>query len=870
MNNNKLSIGILAHVDAGKTTLSEIMLYLTGKIRKIGRVDHQDAYLDTYALEKARGITIFSKQAVFSLGEMDVTLLDTPGHIDFSSEMERSLQVLDYAILVINGMDGIQSHTLTLWKLLERYHVPTFLFVNKMDQVGAEKESLLLQLKTQLSEECIDFSDTSSWNQSIETMAMSDEMALNKYLEEATLYTEDIQQLIIKRKAFPVYFGSALKNTGIDTFLSGLSEYMKTKKYPDTFGAKIYKISRDEQGNRLTHLKITGGTLYVKDIFGTEKVDQIRIYSGDQYEAVQEIGPGSICAVTGLSMSQAGQGLGFEEDTYRPFIEPVLNYRIDLPEGCNVAKFLGDLKKLEEEEPHLNIVWDEELSEIHAQVMGEIEIEILRSIIKERFNVEVNFDSGHLVYKETIKGPVIGVGHFEPLRHYAEVHLLLEPRALGSGMEYRTECSDDVLDRNWQRLIMTHLKEKEHIGVLTGSKITDIKITLISGRGHLKHTEGGDFRQATYRAIRQGLMKAETQLLEPVYAFRIEIPKAFLGRAISDIEKMYGHYQTPQFQGEWAVLEGKAPVKTMMNYQIEVLSYTKGSGRCLFSLDGYEPCHNADEIIEQKGYDPDNDPKERSGSVFCKKGAGFFVPWNEVERYMHIDTQGYLKKKTQEIHGKKLNNPRKSFVRQDITKDEVEKILRQTYGERKKYQQSEKAKVVYGKKQNNIEDAKPYKKRTVKKDQYLLVDGYNIIFAWNHLKKLAEESLESARIELLHILSNYGSQKSEKIIVVFDAYRVAKNSGSISKYNQIDVVYTKEAETADQYIERLVEKIRPDYDVTVATSDVLEQIIIMGKGARRISAEHFEEEVERVLKKIQKQIHEQKQELKNRITFDDK
>lgn len=861
-------MGILAHVDAGKTTLSEILLYLTGKIRKIGRVDHQDTFLDTFSLEKERGITIFSKQAVFSLGDTEVTLLDTPGHIDFSSEMERTLQVLDYAVLVINGMDGIQAHTLTLWKLLDRYHVPTFLFVNKMDQIGTNQDKLLRQLQERLSEECLDFGNASSWSQNMENMAMSDEHAMEKYLEEGTLDTEDIQGLITRRKIFPVYFGSALKNIGVETFLSGLATYMEQKKYPDIFGARIYKISRDEQGNRLTHLKITGGSLRVKDVFDDEKVDQIRIYSGNQYELVHTIGPGSICTVTGLTKSQAGQGLGFEEHTYRPYIEPVLNYRIELPQECNVAKMLDDLKKLEEEEPHLNIVWNEELSEIHAQVMGEIEIEILRSLILERFGVEVHFDSGNLVYKESIKSPVIGVGHFEPLRHYAEVHLLLEPGDRGSGMEYATNCNEDDLDRNWQRLVLTHLKEREHIGVLTGSEITDMKITLIAGRGHLKHTEGGDFRQATYRALRQGLMKAESLLLEPVYAFRIELPKEFLGRALSDIERMYGRYQDPEFEGEWAILEGVAPVKTMMNYQIEVLSYTKGTGRCLFSLEGYEPCHNTEEVIEEKAYDPENDPRERSGSVFCKKGAGFYVPWDQVESFMHIDTGGYLQKKVKEEFKSSPIQPVSSISNRDISNDEVEQILRQTYGEQKRNRTSKEAKVVYGKKKKT-ESSEYEHKPVVAKDQYLLVDGYNIIFAWENLKETAKHSLESARIQLLDILTNYQSQKSEKVIVVFDAYRVAGNPGSISKYHQIDVVYTKEAETADQYIERFVEKIRPDYEVTVATSDVLEQVIIMGKGAKRLSAECFKEEVDRVQKNIQERLIEQEEGLNNKISFDE-
>lgn len=868
MKNNKISIGILAHVDAGKTTLSEILLYLTGKIRSLGRVDHQDAFLDTYALERSRGITIFSKQAVLSIGDFDVTLLDTPGHIDFSSEMERTLQVLDYAVLVINGMDGVQSHTLTLWKLLERYHVPTFLFVNKMDQVGTDRENILEQLHTRLSEECIDFMPKKSWEQQYESMAMSDEQAMEKYLESGTLAREDMQELIVKRKIYPVFFGSALKNIDIDTLLSGLGTYMRPKKYPDIFGARIYKISRDEQGNRLTHLKLTGGTLRVKEIVEDEKIDQIRIYSGQQYESVQEIKAGSICAVTGLMGTWAGKGLGFEEYTYRPFIEPVLNYRIELPQGCNVAKMLEDLKKLEEEEPHLNIVWNEALEEIHAKVMGEIEIEILRSMILERFGVVVEFSTGNLVYKETIKHPVIGMGHFEPLRHYAEVHLLMEPKEPGSGMEYVTECSEDELDRNWQRLILTHLKEREHTGVLTGSQITDMKITLIAGRGHLKHTEGGDFRQATYRALRQGLMQAENILLEPVYTFRMELPKEYLGRALSDIERMYGRYEEPVFEDDWVTLEGTAPVKTMMNYQTEVLSYTKGAGRCLFSLNGYAPCHNSDEVILEKGYDPENDPLERSGSVFCKKGAGFYVPWDQVEKHMHIDTGRFLETKENDgLLPVQMPSHQSSTMRREISTDEVEQILNQTHGKQKRYQESDNAKVVYGQKKTSVSQGVKVNK-SKDKDHYLLVDGYNIIFAWDNLKETAKTSLEAARMELLDILCNYQSQKTERIIVVFDAYRVVNNPGTQLKYHQIDVVYTKEAETADQYIERFVEKIRPDYEVTVATSDVLEQVIIMGKGARRLSAEHFRQEVERVHKHIQERISGKSEGVNNKITFD--
>ncbi len=873
MKNNKVSMGILAHVDAGKTTLSEILLYQTGQIKTLGRVDHQNAFLDTYALERMRGITIFSKQAVMSLGDLKVTLLDTPGHIDFSAEMERTLQVLDYGILVVNGMDGIQSHTLTLWKLLERYHIPVFIFVNKMDQEGTQREALLTQLEERLSEECIDFGQGADWDENSERMAMSDEWAMEKYIEYGTLDREDIQQLIGMRKIFPVYFGSALKNMDITSFIDGLGRYMKPKKYPDIFGARIYKISRDTQGKRLTHMKITGGSLQVKGLVQEEKVDEIRIYSGEAYENVQKVEAGTICAVTGLATSKAGQGLGVEAHTYRPYIEPVLNYRVEVPLEYSITTMLQNLKELEEEEPHLNVVWNESLEEIHVKVMGEIEIEILRSMIQERYGVDVTFGTGELVYKEWIKTPVIGVGHFEPLRHYAEVHFLIEPLPLGSGIEYCVDCSEDDFDKQWQRLVMTHVRERNFAGVLVGGEITDVKITLVAGQGHLKHTEGGDFRQATYRAIRQGLMEAESVLLEPVYAFRLELPKTYLGRALSDVERMSGQYKEPEFDGDWVVLSGRGPVKTMMNYPVEVLAYTKGLGRCLFSLDGYEPCHNQDEIILDKGYDPELDPREQSGSIFCKKGAGFHVPWNEVKRYMHIDTSYILERKRENKvleQGKILGHEQeRKRVSQDISHDEIDQIMRQTYGEQKRRQPQ---KVVYKKEtQTAHQKVKSQDKKwneTSVKTSYLLVDGYNIIFAWDKLKNVAGISLEGARIELLELLSHYGSQVKEDIIVVFDAYRVAGNIGEIEKYKDLLVVYTKEAETADQYIERFVEERAKNYVVTVATSDVLEQVIIMGRGARRISAQHFQDEVERVQKIIRERIDMSKENIHTSMAFE--
>ena len=634
-----LTVGLLAHVDAGKTTLSESILYTCGAIRKMGRVDHGDAFLDTFELERSRGITIFSKQAVCTLGDTQITLLDTPGHVDFSAEMERTLQVLDYAILVISGADGVQGHTGTLWKLLERYQIPTFLFINKMDQPGTDEQALMTELKNRLDGNCLDFScdrDTEEWQ---EQLAMCDERLLERYLEEGSVEEEEIPMLIRERKVFPCFFGSALKMTGVEVFLCGVEQYIRMPEYPAEFGAKVFKIARDPQGNRLTYMKITGGNLKVKTVFHgqkageelDEKVDQIRIYSGEKYGAVNEAKAGTVCAVTGLTFTYPGQGLGIESASDMPVLEPVLTYQIQLPPECDVHKMLLNLRQLEEEEPLLHIVWNEELGEIHAQVMGEIQIEILKSLIRERFGVSVEFGSGNIVYKETIKTSVEGVGHFEPLRHYAEVHLLMEPGEQGSGMQFYTDCSEDALDKNWQRLILTHLEEKEHRGVLTGSPITDMRITLVAGRAHLKHTEGGDFRQATYRAVRQGLRKAESVLLEPYYDFRLEVPADMVGRGMADIQRMCGEFQPPQIEGETAVLIGSAPVITMRDYQNEVISYTRGMGRLYCTMKGYFPCHNPDEVIQAAGYDPEADLENPTGSVFCAHGAGFVVNWDRVE-----------------------------------------------------------------------------------------------------------------------------------------------------------------------------------------------------------------------------------------------
>lgn len=862
MKSNKLTIGILAHVDAGKTTLSEIILYLTGSIRTIGRVDHKDAFLDTFELEKARGITIFSKQAEFSLENMDVTLLDTPGHVDFSSEMERTLQVLDYGILVINGADGIQGHTQTLWTLLNKYKIPTFIFVNKMDQNGTNRQALLTELQERFNEECIDFGKDLDWQDVLENISMSDDKLLDKFMETDNLDEVDIVEQINSRKVFPVYFGSALKNTGVEDLLEGINKYAKPKKYTETFGARVFKISRDPQGTRLTHMKITGGSIGVKETIEVskstdeiidEKIDQIRIYSGKSFEPMHRVEAGTVCVVTGLSLTKAGDGLGFEKSETKPILKPVLSYQMVLEEDANISEMIRNLRQLEEEEPHLDIEWNENLGEIHIKVMGEIELEILKSLIKERFNVNVTFDSGNLVYKETIKTRVIGVGHFEPLRHYSEAHLLLEPNEPGKGMEFFLDCSEDILARNWQRLILTHLKEKEHVGVLTGSEITDMKISVVAGRAHNKHTEGGDFRQATFRAIRQGLMKAESVLLEPVYEFRLEVPKEYIGRGISDVEKMYGRYSDPEIDGEDGILEGIAPVATMMHYLMEVNTYTKGKGRLYLNLRGYEPCHNSEEIIESFDYDPDEDLRNLSSSVFCKKGTGFSVPWNQVEDYMHVESELKIpKKKVQDII--ELKEPTIAKNNSGITDNEINEILQRTYGPSKEKNYGNEGKVVYGL-TGKVDESYSYAKarstkRSKNRDQYLLVDGYNIVFSWSILKGLAEENLDLARYKLMDILCNYQSLKHITVIVVFDAYKVKGNHGSTEDYNNISVVYTKEAETADQYIEKLVNVISPGYDVTVATSDVLEQIIIMGKGAKRLTAEGFKLEVDHMNQEV--------------------
>ncbi len=876
----KQVIGILAHVDAGKTTLSEALLYTSGGIRRFGRVDHQDAFLDNFAMERERGITIFSKQAELTFGDVRVTLLDTPGHVDFSAEMERTLQVLDYAILVINGADGVQAHTGTLWRLLKQYRIPVFLFVNKMDQPSADKERLMENLKTQLDEGCMDFMDIRLTD---ESLAMGSEEMMEAYLETGDIPEDAVRRAIRKRYIFPCYFGSALKLTGIEVLMEGMARYMECPVYGAEFGAKVYKISRDEQGNRMTHLKITGGSLKVKAVLKhhsgkEEKVNQVRIYSGAGYQTVPEVAAGEICAITGLEESYSGEGFGIEHDSELPILEPVLSYRLILPKDCNVHEAWSQLKQLEEEDPLLKLTWHEATGEIHIQVMGEVELEVLKSLIAERFGYDVAFGEGSLVYKETIATKVEGVGHFEPLRHYAEVHLLMEPGESGSGIQVEADCSEDVLARNWQRLVLTHIEERKHPGVLTGSEITDMKITLIAGRAHTKHTEGGDFRQATYRAIRQGLKKAESVLLEPYYEYQLTVPTENAGRAISDIQRMSGTFEVSG-QGEAeTLLTGMLPVAEVSGYQAEVRAYTKGYGRFVCTLKGYYPCHNQEEIVQKIGYDAEADVENPTGSVFCAHGAGFIVPWNEVESYMHVETQV---ESPAEMHGsldKARSGDRVSVSKVIAEEDELEAIFRRTYGgsirkpyenryetqDEDRYYTADPADSGTGN-AGGKETWNKYANTAGKKprESYLLVDGYNIIFAWEELNELSKTDLAAARGKLMDILCNYQGYRKMKLILVFDGYKVPGNPGEMIEYHNIHVVYTKEAQTADQYIEKLVHDMGRNYDITVATSDGLEQLIIWGAGARRLSARELKEEVERADEELRERYLERQSSEKN-------
>ena len=849
-----LNVGLLAHVDAGKTTLSESILYQSGAIRNLGRVDHQDAFLDTDEMERERGITIFSKQAVLTWKDTEITLLDTPGHVDFSAEMERVLQVLDCAVLVISGADGVQGHTETLWKLLTRYGIPVFLFVNKMDQEGTDCGKLLAELKSRFSEGCIDFGRVETGAEEvIEEIAVCDEQTMEEYLEKGSVAAASIRRLVAERKIFPCYFGSALHLQGVEELMNGICTYQMQKEYPAVFGAKVYKIARDGQGNRLTYLKVTGGTLKVKDVIGEngDKVNQIRVYSGEKYELLSEADAGKVCAVTGLAETYPGQGLGAEKDSEPPSLEPVLTYRIILPDDCNVHTMLRDLKLLEEEEPELHVVWIEKSQEIHVQLMGDVQIEILQRIIKERFGVLVEFGEGSIVYKETIAAPVEGVGHFEPLRHYAEVHLRLEPGERGSGIQFDSECSEDVLDRNWQRLVLTHLEEKEHKGVLTGSVITDMKITLTSGKAHLKHTEGGDFRQATYRAVRQGLKKAESVLLEPYYEFRIELPSENVGRAMTDIQNRFGKFEAPETLGEMTVLTGIAPVSTLSGYQKDVIAYTGGRGRISLTLKGYDLCHNQEEVVAARGYDSELDLANPTGSVFCAHGAGFVVDWDEVEEYMHMER---TLDQTGEEGLAEVTLPKRRHSSIELTQEELDAIYVRTPDPVK---QNHGPVTVCAKEKDRepgsaYTDPKWERRRREKegRQEYLLVDGYNIIFSWEELRELSEKDIGAARGKLADILSNYQGYRKCTLILVYDAYKVEGNPGEVMKYHNIYIVYTKEAETADQYIEKTVRRIAKDAAVTVATSDGLEQVIILGQGANRMSAPGLKEEIERTLAEV--------------------
>ena len=838
----KIVTGILAHVDAGKTSLSEALLYTAGSIRSFGRVDNKDAFLDTQEIERARGITIFSKQAMLEYNDANICLLDTPGHVDFSAEMERTLSVLDYAILVISGKDGVQGHSLTLWKLLEKYNLPVFIFINKMDQPGVDKGIVLKDLHKRFSDGCIDIDNFENDDSIAESIALRDESLLEYFLENGNIEKEQVVELIRERKLFPCYFGSALKLQGIKEFMDAFCSYTQSTEYGSEFKARVYKITTDAQGNRLTHLKVLGGSIKVKDSINEEKINQIRIYSGEKFNAVLEANAGDVCAVTGITSLNAGDGIGDGIPDITFMLTPVLNYRMVLPSGVDARQIMPKLMQLKEEDPQLSIVWQEELNEIHLRIMGEVQLEILKSVIKDRFNVEVDFDEGNIIYRETISTPVEGVGHFEPLRHYAEIHLLMEPGAKGTGIITQTKCSEDILDKNWQRLVLTHLKEKEHVGVLTGAPITDMKITVISGRAHTKHTEGGDFRQATYRAVRQGLMEAESILLEPFYDFELRIPSANIGRAMSDIDKMNGSCVTDCNDGENAVLTGFAPVSKMRNYSATVMAYTKGMGQLFCTFRGYEPCHNADEVIMAKRYNPVADVNNTPDSVFCQNGAGFIVPWNQVKSYMHvsgIEEKDNACSDTEEITVRKVKEYTGSYAQDK----ELEEIFKRTFGEKKT--------DIFRKKEKPMQTpaSKPYKPAP-KKDNYLLVDGYNIIFAWDELNELARINIDGARMKLLDIMCNYQGFTKVNTIVVFDAYKVKGHATEDIAYNNINVVYTAHAQTADSYIEKFAHEMGRKHNVTVATSDRLEQIIIMGEGCARLSARDLYDEIQRVNNEI--------------------
>ena len=835
----KTVISILAHVDAGKTTLSEALLYTAGQLKKLGRVDNKNAFLDSYELERRRGITIFSKQAVLKTQNMEITLLDTPGHVDFSSEAERTLQVQDYAILVISARDGVQPHTETLWRLLSRYDVPVFVFVNKMDLDGTDKNAVLAELKKRLSDNCVDF--TASEEELSENAALCDEKLMEKYLEQGKISGEEISAAIKERKIFPCWFGSALKLEGVAEFIEGLEKYTLKQYYGSEFGARVFKISRDPQGNRLTYMKITGGSLKARSVISysakdgekrlEEKANMLRIYSGEKFEPTDEVTAGGVCAVLGLSATYPGQGLGFEKDFFKPVLEPVLTYRVLLPAEISPVEFLPKLRQLEEEDPQL-LVSGNATGEIYVHLMGEIQAEVLQSLVEERFGVHIEFDHGSIIYKETVAAPVEGVGHFEPLRHYAEVHLLIEPGEPESGITVDSLCREEVLGKNWQRLIITHVLEKTHRGVLIGAPLTDAKITLVAGRAHVKHTEGGDFRQATYRALRQGLMKAENVLLEPYYAFRLEVPAEQLGRAVSDIRVMDGKIASPESDGITAVITGRAPVSEMRSYQSDVMAYTKGKGKLALFPDGYSPCHNAEKVITAAGYDPEADLENTPDSVFCSHGAGVTVKWYDVEKYMHV-TGGIDIASENQIP----ILPDAKLLKRNLNIDdkELEAIMEREFGpiKRRKYSEA-------------VLDTPKTAQALPNKKEYIIVDGYNLMFAWEGLAGLAKENFDAARHILTDILCNYRGYTKCELVLVFDGYKVKGNAGEKSDYKGIHLVYTKEDETGDMYIEKLVEEVGKNYSVKVVTSDNLIQVSALRAGVLRVPAREFIKEIERV------------------------
>ena len=840
MSDNNIVLGILAHVDAGKTTLSEAMLYLSGKLKKLGRVDHRDSFLDNNSLERARGITIFSKQAVMPLGEMTVTLLDTPGHVDFSAEAERSLQVLDYAVLVISGTDGVQAHTETLWKLLERYNVPVFIFVTKMDLPGCDRQEIMDGLRTRLSERCVDFS--AEGDALFESAAMCSEEAMDEYIETGSIGAERLRDMLRRREIFPCCFGSGLRTEGVAEFLDILELYARPGDYGEDFSARVYKIARDAQGNRMTFMKVTGGALRVRSLMKyadrdgnafEEKISQLRIYSGAKYDTAETVLPGQICAALGLTETYPGQGLGAAGDFAEPLLEPVMSYRVILPPQSDPAVLLPKLMQLDQEDPQLHIVWNERTREISVQLMGRVQAEIFRSLVKERFDTDITLDTGRIMYRETIKDTVEGVGHFEPLRHYAEVHLLLEPLPRGSGIELSSSCPEDELDRSWQRLILTHLAEKQHIGVLTGSPVTDIRFTLAAGRAHIKHTEGGDFRQATYRAVRQGLMQAESVLLEPWYSFVLEVPAEQIGRAISDVRAMNGEIDSPEDAGGMMRLEGAAPVAGMNEYMQELLAYTHGRGRLSLTPGGYRPCREQQKIVDAIGYEPERDTDNPADSVFCSHGAGVNIPWNQVKDYMHLES--CLKPPVEETAPAAA--PR--YRNLSIDDRELEAIMEREFGKIKRPQ--------YSARQVNAAASEP---AFEKKPEFIIVDGYNLIFEWDELKKLAADRLDLARGRLMDMLSNYCGFTKAKLVLVFDGFRTPGNPGSREDYHNINVAFTKDGETGDAYIERLADEIGKNYSVRVVTSDNLIRLSALRSGVLRCSSGEFKNEVEWVLGQI--------------------